>query len=321
MTARHDHRLTALFWALTALLVVVVNVYFARHPMYRAHAGEIDANYARLATTLAWSRAQDRGVTLVVGNSNVAASLATGESFPPDVGRFITGGLPLASLVDVVAHLPADARIDLLLVGFSYTYAVPAPTASAMLRPYWSRNPLVRSFRRLPILRASDETSAMVRSSLQHLVHRDPQRPDEIPVDHPVEDYLTAEHRRDVLASVDHFHRQFVPFTGQVSPAFRAQLARLRDICTQRGIRLEAYTAPIHAGLRDQLDAAFLAEFHAAIAAAGIRYIDLNLVYPAWDESHFADATHVSRIGRAEIRSYLRGYLAAAEPTRVPPLW
>lgn len=321
MHTRHDHRQMALFWALTALLVVGVNVFFARHPMYRAHADEIDANYARLAATLAWSQAEGRGVTLIVGNSNVAASLVTGESFPPDVGRFITGGLPLVSLVDMVAHLPADAQVDLLVVGLSYTYAVPAPTASAMHRPHWAANPLTRTFRSLPILRASDETSAMVRSSLQHLVHRDPQRPDEIPIDHPVADYLTAEHRRDVLASVDHFHRQFVPFTGQVSPVFPAQLARLRDICTQRGIRLEAYTAPIHAGVRDRLDSAFLAAFRAAIADAGVHHIDLNLVYPDWDESHFADATHVSRIGRAEIRPYLREYLVAADLRRTPPLW
>lgn len=314
---------TALFWLLTTLLVLGVNAYFASHVMYRNQAREIDENYARLTATFERARQENRSLTLVVGNSYVAASVITDAAFPSDVGWFATGGLPLATLVDIVEHLPADAPVDLLVVGLAYTYASPAPSGQLMHRAHWTENPLTRAWYSLPLIRAGDSTSEMVKYSLCRLFAGRPGRTGRVEPDSGCDDreLCSADHRRDIKTSIEEQYRQYVPFTGRVSVAFAEYLIRLQAVCDQRSIRLETFTAPIHCGVRDRLDPAFLEEFHTTVVQSGVRTVDLNLIFPDWDESHFNDATHLSRIGRRMVRDYLRDYIISRNAGTNPPLW
>lgn len=324
MAMRIDRTRTTIFWILTIVLCAGLNRYFAVHPMYRFEAHQIDRSYAGLEKTLQHARESGRPVTLVVGNSYAASSLITGTDFPPDVGHFSTGGMSLNAVVDLVEHLPGDAPVGLLVVGLGYNYATPLEGGQRMYRTHWTRNPLARCWYGLPMVRSGDSSSNMLKFTLSEMLARrgggsgrggGAGEPD------GEKDLLSAEHRAFVHGNARERYREYVPFTGHVKDSLPRLVTRLKGICDRRGIRLLTFTAPIHRDVRDRLDPGFLESFREAVRGTGAAYVDLNLAFPDWDESHFDDATHTSRIGRQEVRERVKTLVGAEFPGGDFPLW
>jgi hypothetical protein len=311
---------TAIFWLLTAVLAVSVNLYFAGHRMYRNESGEIDANYRRLTAALDHASATGSRATIVLGNSYTASALITGMPFADDVGRFSTGGLPLLAAVSIVERLPDDAPAGLLIVGLGYNYANPVDGGLRMHMPYWSRDPVTKLWYSLPAVRSGDAASKMLKDTLSQLSTLSAGNPDSgsrSAGESPAE--LGSEaHRKHVVQNARTRYDEYVPFTSGVSGRLGDLVERLKRECDRRGIALVTFTAPIYHGVRDRLDPAFLVSFRRTVADAGVAYVDFNEVFPDWDESYFNDATHVSVKGRKILREEIESLVRRTYPDHAP---
>lgn len=316
------------FWALTLALVAAINLYVVRHPMYRSQAAEVDRTYGTFEREV--ERGIDEGspLTVILGNSYVAASLITQGDFEENTCHLSVGGLTLDSVLQVVEHLPEEAPVRLLVVGLGYDYATPIPVGARVYRRYWAGNPLSRLWYTLPLIRAGDTMSDMVYYTLTTPWRGKPDAGgrDEQRVEEEEAPYGSEAHARYIRRSTSDRLTEYRPYTSRVGPEFGRLLDRLSGLCEERDIELFTFTAPVYHGVREGLDPRFLEAFADTIATSGVATVDLNSLFPDWDESYFQDATHPGPRGRRLIRKTLREILlgrAEAESPDLPPpsLW
>ena len=301
----------------TATVLAGLNLYVARHPIYRAKARRVDELYMQLEGQGAAQCALSSRV-LVVGNSYVARSFA-----PADECRYLkftVSGMPLLDVVGIVRDLRPRDRVRQVVIGLGYNEANPVNSDSSMYLRYTSRLPWERLLWSAPLVRGRGMALTLLKEDMHCLASATrcarSQHPEgdsaaaidvesepstagsaEVARRAPSEAAATVLTQADFEKSIRARYLEYRPSTASVSPRLREELAKLAAICRDRHVPLLVYTAPIAPPLRRKLGQHFIDSFHAEVSRAGVSYVDLNELAQGWDASYFLDATHVSERG------------------------
>lgn len=278
---------------LTVLLLVLLNWYVAKHPLYVEKTRKVDAQLATLAALE--SESSEHPLTLIVGNSYVRTAIQ-----PAVDGRytkFILNGLPLGDVVDVLRSLPDGLQVGTVIVGLGYNYATPIRSFSYVYRRYEASNPVARAWWSIPVARSYSLSSTMVKDDLLCLATGRHCRRKQARVETFLRRADDSEaHARRVDDEISQRLREYRPVTSEVSPSFTESLRAIRGECDRLGASMLTFTAPIYEPLRDQLDPGVLTRFREAASSVS-PYVDFNERYPDWKPAYFADPTHLAQDG------------------------
>ena len=303
------------YTAITALILLTVNLYIGSHSMYLSKAHKIDENYSTLES-ISKRKKEGEHLMLVVGNSYVRTSFRPeyNDRSGVNIALFTVHGMPMNDAVSIVENLSLDLNIDSVLIGFGYNYANPVGGDSSAYKKHFSNNPITKLWSSIPLVRGRSMSVVMlsedikcVRSlvsggSCAHRGNKEENESDNVATANETEEDKPA----SMHASISRRYAEYLPFTQSINDNFKSNLESLKSACDKRSIKLLAYTAPVYSGFREKLDAGVIEEFRNVFYELGIKYIDLNTVFPDWPAESFTDATHVRPVGSGEsTTSYL----------------
>jgi hypothetical protein len=290
-----------LYLALTAALVVGLNMYVAADPMFSSKARRVDLNYEMLASKADHCSGDEQ--SLVLGNSYVGHSFLAQDS-DCAFSKFVVFGMPLGDAVNIIRNLPASTDFKYVVFGLGYDQANPVRNDSTVYRSHWSGNPVERWFWAIPIMRGRGLVLDLVREDVKCLIGRNECEREEIEM--PSRTARVAEFQDSIRSR----YREYQPYVSSVSPTLREGLVELRNVAADHNVGLLVYTAPIAPELRQLLGNDFVREFHEAIRTTGVHYVDMNDITSEWDSSYFSDATHVSPKGGSIVTEKVRELVA-----------
>ncbi len=294
-----------LYLVLTGIILFLANFYLFSHEMYKSKAEKIDENYFNLQQS-SLQLGENERLLLVIGNSYVRTSFrpeaVNQESL--DTAFFTVHGMPMNDVVGIVEHLPKSLSIDSIIIGLGYDYSTPVGGDSSAYAKYFSNNILGRLWSSIPLIRGRSMSVMMLREDLKCIMsqfvsgtcQREEGMEESDSGREEDRDNMdqSAETIEQVKATVAKRYAEYTPFTQTIGPGFSSNLALLKSACDQRGISLFLYTAPIYRELREKLDAEVIRDFRQVPVDLGIKYIDMNTVFPDLPASAFTDATHVN---------------------------
>jgi len=303
----------ATYGLLTVLFIIAVNLYVASHPLYRGKAGRIDALYAKLQAASATPCPDaPEGRTLVIGNSYVNRSFAL-ETDCRFI-KFTVSGMPLQDAARIIEHLKPEDRVARVIVGVGYNEANPVHSDASMYMRYWASLPWYRWLWSLPMVRGRGMALTLLREDAKCILGSECARVELAAARDDEPEARVVPDADKFRRSIEMRYREYVPFTASVSASFRETIKDIADACHDRGIPVLLYTAPIAPELHDRLGESFLAAFHEQAQPPGVTYVDFNDRYEDWEQTYFADATHVSEKGARIVTENLLEMLGEPAP-------